>query len=70
MKINMPTTKMVYYYQHVNQYGHLETKARVEVLGLGITVTSAFEEWKHFMAAVGYFGMEKYELTETEDDNT
>ena len=67
MKIKMQTTKMVYYYQSVNKYGHIDKTCKVEMPGLGVTITDAFEEWKSFMAACGYFGMEQYELRESEE---
>ena len=70
MSSKLPTTKIVYYYQHVNQYGRTEKNVRVEVPGLGVTITEAFEEWKAFMSAVGYAGMEKYELMENNDNDT
>jgi len=66
----MPTTKIVYYSQHVNARGQVEGRVRVEVPGLGITITDAFEQWKAFMSACGYGGMDKLELTEVEDDDT
>lgn len=73
MKLPIATTKIVYYYQGVNLYGKVEKHARIELPGMGTTISDAFEEWKNFMAAVGYLGMEKYELTEIEEptnDNT
>lgn len=68
MKSKLATTKMVYYYQGINAYGHVDKTARVELPGMGITISEAFEEWKAFMSAVGYSGMEQYELEVRQDD--
>lgn len=70
MKSKLTTTKIVYYYQHVNERGLVESKARVEVPGLGVTIDEAFRQWKGFMAACGYLGIENYELERVDDDST
>lgn len=69
MKSQLATTKIVYYHQHVNERGFVESKVRVEVPGLGVTITEAFEQWKQFMSGCGYGGMDKYELEERDEND-
>lgn len=70
MKAHLKTSKVVYFYQHVNERGFCEIRAKVELPGWGHTVDDCFQAWKQFMSACGYVGMEKYELEETTDEHS